>query len=604
MRQRQLLLGAVNQSEQELSSAQAASDAATERRRELERARSDAEVPFEHTKARLETARERANELEVRTNELVRRRQRLLNELGRLDDERRGRFAADLGVLLDGSPARRLVDLEVDVPARVLPRDIAMIDAPGAFSNDAAAEQRFWALLEEQADACLVVSELDHAVSGKTRAVLQRLRGSVVHAILVLTKLDQAVRTALRQGSRELAETVEQARRIATRRFAREVGRDPETVLSVAVAAQDALEHPETYESFEREAGKLFQLLRQERALILGSHCALVVRRCIAAAAEAQRQAEQTYVDRIGTLEAKRRPEPADLRLELVRAAEPELDRIAGDAVTAAGRVVDDNVLLIRAACDTLIFGCVNQAELQALGPRLTETIHTGFERARDELSGIVSKHADQALDGVEKNAYSIARQRYDLLPAITRSPGSALRIELALDPPALSDQPDRRIAEALGFVRRLRIALLAGGATLGVIVGTIVMPGIGSVIGAVLGSLANFGVTLGVRKKRCRAAIGDLVMDTRHSLSLGILASRQTITACMSVFLDELIDRALSRFGRWIAEPLEAERLAIQAERDKLEDLQRLIAALEEHDGALEALSQAATRASLGLCR
>jgi GTP-binding protein EngB required for normal cell division len=604
LRQRRLLLGVVDQSEQELSNAQAASEAAALRRRELELDRSEAEVPFEQAKARLDVARERAAEHEARTSDLVRRRQRLQNELVRLDDERRGRFAADLGVLLDGSPARRLVELEVDYPARVLPRDIAMIDAPGAFSNDAAAEQRFWAFLEKEADACLVVSEVDRAVSGKTRGVLQRLRSSVVHAILVLTKLDQAVRTALRQGSRELSGTVEQARRIATRRFAREVGRDPDTVLSVAVAAEDALEHPETYESFEREAGKLFQLLRQERALILGSHCALVVRRCIAAAAETERRAEQTYVERIGTLEAKRRPAPADLRLELVRAAEPELDRIAGGAVTAAGRAVDDNVLLIRAACESSIFGCANDAELGSLGPRLTAAIHTGFERARDELSGIVSKHAEQALDGVEKNAYAIARQRYDLLPVITRSPGSALRIELVLDPPALSDQPDRRIAQALRFVRRLRIALLAGGAALGLVVGTIVMPGIGGVVGALLGSLANFGVTLGVRKKRCRAAIGDLIMDTRHSLSLGVLASRQTITTSMSVFLDELIDRALSRFGRWIAEPLEAERLAIQAERDKLEDLQRLIVALEEHDRALEALSQAATRASLGLCR
>jgi hypothetical protein len=172
------------------------------------------------------------------------------------------------------------------------------------------------------------------------------------------------------------------------------------------------------------------------------------------------------------------------------------------------------------------------------------------------------------------------------------------------LDPPAITDQPGRRIAQALRFVHRLRIALLAGGAALGLVAGTIVMPGVGSVVGALVGALANFGVTLRVRKKRCHAAIADLVVDTRHALSIGILASRQTITACISVFLDDLIGRALSRFGRWIAEPLEAERLAIQAERDKLEDLQQLIAALEEHDRALETLSQAATRASLGLCR
>ncbi len=604
VRQRRALHRELEQSERELSSAHASSDVASKSKHDLELARSEAELPVEHARARLAAVRERVAQHEARTNELVRRRQSLRSELTRLEDDRRGRFATDFRALLDGSPGRRLVELEVDVPARILPRDIAMIDVPGAFSNDAAAEQRFWGLLEEQADACMVVSELDRAVSGKTRGVLQRLRSSVVHAILVLTKLDQAVRTALRQGSRELSETVEQARRIATRRFAREVGRDPDTVLSVAVAAENALEHPETYESFEREASKLLQLLRQERALILGSHCALVVRRCIAAAAEAERRAEQTYLDGIGALEAKRRPEPGDLRLELVRAAEPELDVIAGGAVAVARQAVDDNVLMIRAACESLIFGCVSEKELKALGPRLTEAIHVGFERAGDELSGLVSRHADAALASVEKTAYGRARKRYDLLAEITRSPGSALRIELALEPPRISNEPERRIAGVLGRLARLRLALLAGGAALGLAVGTLVMPGVGSLIGVLLGSLANFAVTLRLRKRRASDAVGELVMDARHSLSLGVLASQSTITACMSVYLDELIGRAMARFGRWIAEPLEAERRAIQTERDKLEDLQRLIALLEEHDRALEALSQVAASASLGLCR
>jgi hypothetical protein len=149
-----------------------------------------------------------------------------------------------------------------------------------------------------------------------------------------------------------------------------------------------------------------------------------------------------------------------------------------------------------------------------------------------------------------------------------------------------------------------MRFSLLAGGIVLGLALGTLAMPGVGSVVGALFGSLANFALTLGTLKKRSRKAIEELVSLSKVSLVRGIEASRPTIAACLSVFLNELIDRALSRFGRWIAEPLEAERRAIQDERDKLEDLQRLVTRLEAHDHALETLSQVAARASLGICR
>jgi hypothetical protein len=605
MRERRQLVQALERRSTERSQAHAARDGAEERLRVLERARSEAVVPVERAGVRRDAAQAQVDANEARATELRKRRERLEKDLARLEAERKNRFLAELAKLFDGASQGRLVELEIDYPARVLPADIAMIDAPGAFSSDAAAERRFWKLLEEQADACIVASELDRAVSGKTRAVLQRLKGSVGHAILVLTKLDQAVRTALRQGSRELSETVEQARRIATRRFAREVGRDPDTVLSVAVAARDALEHSEeTYAGFEREASKLFQLLWQERALILGSRCAQVVRRCIAAAAETERQAEQAYVDRIGTLEAERRPEPGDLRLELVRSSEPELDVIAGGVVVAAVQAVDDGVRLLRMECESLILGCRSKAELRGLGPRLSVAINVGFERAREEISGVASRRADVAIEPVERKAYELARKHYDLLPAITRSPGSTIRIELALDPPRITDEPEQRIARVFHGVERMRFSLLAGGIVLGLALGTLAMPGVGSVVGALFGSLANFALTLGTLKKRSRKAIEELVSLSKVSLVRGIEASRPTIAACLSVFLNELIDRALSRFGRWIAEPLEAERRAIQDERDKLEDLQRLVTRLEAHDHALETLSQVAARASLGICR
>ena len=68
----------------------------------------------------------------------------------------------------------------------------------------------------------------------------------------------------------------------------------------------------------------------------------------------------------------------------------------------AAEQAIDDNVLMIRAACEGLIFGCANRSELRALGPRLGDAIRIGFERAREELNGVASRHGDQALRDVD----------------------------------------------------------------------------------------------------------------------------------------------------------------------------------------------------------
>src|SRR5262249_16739035 len=149
-------------------------------------------------------------------------------------------------------------------------------------------------------------SELERAVSGATKSFLQELRQAVPHAILVLTKMDDTFAEAARKGGGDPWEQVELARRIGTRRFAREVSRDPSTVLSVAVAAEEALREGDQAEParrrFAAEAAKLFVLLRQERALILGAWSARIVRKCIGGVADAEKRATQSYQQRIEAL--------------------------------------------------------------------------------------------------------------------------------------------------------------------------------------------------------------------------------------------------------------------------------------------------------------
>jgi hypothetical protein len=273
-------------------------------------------------------------------------------ELARAATERLDQFFAELRKLSEASTrGRQLVEIEIDYPARRLPEDVTLVDSPGITSQDEARRARAWEVIRERADGCILIAELDRAVSQSTKRFLLQMREVVPHVLLVLTKMDQAFLDAMRRGGSEPWEQVEQARRIGTRRFAREIGRAPDEVLSIAIAAQAALDDPQSglARRFDLEVEKLFQLLRHERALILGTRAAGVVRRCIAETSEAEQRAERALSERIAALEADRLPNPDEFRQTLLQAASDELDRAALRAIELAATSIDEGFRMLRA---------------------------------------------------------------------------------------------------------------------------------------------------------------------------------------------------------------------------------------------------------------
>jgi hypothetical protein len=91
-----------------------------------------------------------------------------------------------------------LVELSIDYPARLLPSDVTIIDVPGTLAEGAPQ----WNAIREEVDGCILVSELDRAVSESAKRLLRWLRDVVPHLLLVLTKVDQAFAKAVRSGRR------------------------------------------------------------------------------------------------------------------------------------------------------------------------------------------------------------------------------------------------------------------------------------------------------------------------------------------------------------------------------------------------------------------
>src|SRR5262249_5251601 len=312
----------------------------------------------------------------------------------------------------------------------------------------------------------------------------------------------------MRKQEGEPWEHVEQARRIAARRFAREVGRDPSTVFSVAISAESALKEGATAglaRRFASETEKLFRLLRHERALILGTRSAAEVRRCIGRIVEAEGDAERAYEERIAMLEAHRIPDPEDFRATQVNAMAPAIEAAAADAARSARDVLRDSLALVRAHCAERIDACSRRAELKSVMPSVEQVLRDGFEKTRAEMHAHLATHAERSAVAIEQHIFEELRRRYELVHDVTRTSGVALELD-ALDAAALanvstelSGVADRAVKSFVGK----RVGFGLGGAAAGAAIGTAIVPILGTAIGAAVGALFTFAGTFSSAKAK-----------------------------------------------------------------------------------------------------
>jgi hypothetical protein len=575
--------------------------------RQAEVALEPAASPAASTQANWQAARVRLGDVDTQLARLSEDCDDLRAELGRRLEARRSRFLEDLRRLGNADlRGKELAEIEIVFPARHLPEDVTIIDAPGVTAADSGATERAWQLIREKADGCILVSELDRAVTGPTKAFLQRLRDVVPHVLLVLTKMDASFLDAMRRRAKEPWEEVEQARRIATRRFAREIGRDASSVLSIAVAAEAALEEAGTTglgQRFEAEVTKLFRLLRQERALILGARAAAAVRRCIDSTGEAQGRAERFYEERISRLEEQKRPEPEHFRSEQLDLAQPRILEAAAEITSSALEVLRNGMNGVRAQTRDVVMAAPNKRELVALAAKLEDGLGRGIQTVANQVARHVDLQADAAVRRIELAVFEALRLRYEIAHLVTRSSSPSLHLESARSAEASAPALAPRIEQAARRFRSFRAGLAAAGAVAGALAGTLVLPWIGTAIGAALGASLMFARTLGSLKKDCLHAVNTCLDEPEQGIARQLRASEAETAETIGRALDHSVARAMARFDLWILEPLEAERAAIEHEREKLRDLLLLRDRLFQHNEQLAVRMREATEASLGLC-
>ncbi len=569
-----------------------------------------ADAPVEAAERALAAA---TRQREAADAEVVMRERQREERILALEDaphERTVRFCAELRALLD--PQQRLaglVRLDIEMPTRLLPDDVIIMDVPGVASRviDDKAHARALQIISREADGFVLVSELERAVSGQTMATLQELREIVPHAILVLTKMDDSLAEANRKAEGDPWKEVEKARRISTRRFAREVGRDPSTVLSVAVAAQSVLDDRDPTrryrQQFDEDIATLFELVRRERVLILGARCASIVRGGLGRIEQAAQIAERTYHQRLAELLAKRTPNPEGFRTERMAACEASMNDGAARVAEGASLALAAPMQIVDSECTRIIMAARHPRDLRAVGPELERVIADGVVKAAEEVREYVDRETRRTLLAIEEEAFRALRQQYDLLHEIMSENASPVRIET----PDFRDQGRPPVPTFEARVRTFehaRMGIGVGGAVAGAAVGTLLLFGAGSGLGALLGSSAVLAWPMDALRRACAGDVKAHLAAVHAAMAERTAAIAPSIATTLRERLEHSIAEALARFQRYIAEPIEAERTAIQKERERLQDLQSLCCRLEQLDRNLAHRMQEAGDESLGLCR
>ncbi len=565
--------------------------------------------PAQSTQAGWVSAKKGLSEIDARLRQIGAQVTEVRAEIEQKRKQRRQLFQREVRELLAvDARSTALLELDLAYPARHLPEDVTIIDAAGVAAANAEEQQRAWEIVRERADGCILVSELERAVTGSTKGFLQRVRDVVPHVLLVLTKIDESFVAAKRQGNTDPWEYVEHARRIATRRFADEIGRDPSGVLSIAVAAEPALEDVEPSglaRRFETEVHKLFQLLRHERALILGTRAASAVQRCIDSAAEAQQRAERYYERRILGLEETKRPEPEQFRTEQVAAAQKAILEAAAVVTSSAQETLKSAFLELERDAARQIEGCKDTKELDALAAGLEKKLEQGVQAAAGRVNRELALQVDAAVKKIELGVFEALRLRYEIAHLVTRGSNPSIHLEDVVSAPAARIELGSRFTAAAKSFTVFRVGFGVSGAAGGALGGGLLSgSGLGAALGAAAGALLSFARTPGSLKRHAAREVKGALSGPAQALSEQLKGAEASIAEAVSLALDDSVSRAIGRFDQWIAEPLEAERSAIAREKSRLEDLQTLRERLFWHNEQLEVLTEAAVAASVGLCR
>jgi hypothetical protein len=577
----------------------------TEAADELQRARELVRAPqavAEARRAEADKARARADDasghLERARLEMDRRRE----ELSRYVAERLARFFEGIRRVCSTGTADAVVELAIEYPSELIPEDVVLIDVPDI--GDEKKRLRAAELLQEVADACVLIWDQEREVDAHTIELLRSMQRVLPHFFVVLNKMDATYLGAVRDGYADPWERVEAARAEAMSRFAEAVGTNRANVVSVAVAAKAALEDPESglARRFHGETTVLFELLRQERTLLLGSRTTDLLATIVPKTLDAERRAEAAYKAHVAELEAHRMPEPEAFHRNALQDAEPLIERASATMVEDVSGLIRDGYAKLRASLDA--FASTDAGGPQELLAR-EQKLAKGARKLEGKVNAALVLAFSTIVTALESRILDALGTRYRI-PEVRPIRSEPPTLPIHADVLAVLDAP--KVPALVGSYRRSRLTLalagIAGGASLGFFAAPAVARSSGLAVPreiaaagvALVGSLFAFAKSWSGTRARAIAAIGTALGLEEEAALRRVDARRAEISNAIWGALNASIGQAVIRYGRQMSEPTEIRERALHDERTSLGELSELAEALEQHFVRLTTLTETAS--------
>lgn len=495
-----------------------------------------------------------------------------------------------------GRPGGTVSALTVRYPAPLLADGIVLLDTPGLNTPQKQFEARAWAAIERDADACVLLTPAKQAMSSYTGRVLARMREHIPHVALAVTKIDLAEQDVISDDPADVRAQVDEALADAVRRFAAEMRRSPGDVVWVQTAAERAVSGTPRYaprwgDAFRSEILRLWRVLAVERVAVLAVRGARLGGAVVHEVRAEVARLEGSYRTRIERLEAERLPDP---RLEVETVAKGQL-KLLEDAIAIEGAAANAE---LKAAVETWLQGVesevralADQAALDRFVKQSAEARGKALQHTCEHLLGTFALECGRLVQGHVSAAAAEVRERYRIVSSI----GIAAAAPPAV-PRELGDVSIGGVAQiAAAFDSRLDAGLLAGGAAagLGAVIGTLLLPGAGTILGGLGGALfgALLGPSLDDLKTTIVEGLGTVAsralqraLSERSDLENRIVQSAQTS-------MREVLDEEVRRYARWIDSVLVEEQRRIEGARAKLRGLLEDASRIESRGAEMDRL-------------
>lgn len=352
-------------------------------------------------RAQLAEAVERRDRLRARAGQLTRARVGLARKLDRVEGVRRKSFREALAAQCAEGAQR----LWLDWPTPNLPPQTTLLLADGVSASDAALRQRAESWLADRADVLLVAIDVSRPLAPPERSRLRTLLREVPLLLPILTGIERVADQAEAQGHLDADEAVEDARALAVRRLARDVGMPaPPRAVGLALEGifdkrRDKAERQRLATAFTRELTAVLVSLRDGPRVARPARLAHALRSTARALEEAMSAEDAAEAERHQAIVAQRLQNSTAFRADARRAATSAGPRLAEAALAAAHAAATARIHArfdgARTAVDTA--AAAGARALRQLHGALPAELETGIAADMDAVETALQEAIEKA---------------------------------------------------------------------------------------------------------------------------------------------------------------------------------------------------------------